>query len=78
MSIDLVNILVNTFASSGIKDTTENYRVFVQEFAKANNMKIYGKMIGLGGWDTEGYDFDTPEDELVFVLKHGRGIYEYD
>ena len=66
----LANILVEEFDSSCIDDTVDNYANFVQEFAKQNGMVIYGKMVDIAGWSTEGYEFNTPEDELVFKLKY--------
>jgi hypothetical protein len=65
----LRDILVREFDSTGIKDTPHNYMIFVQEFAKQNNMTVLGKCVDGVGWDTEGCKFDTPEDELIFKLK---------
>ena len=42
--IELCNILVDTFDSSGKKDTAENYTAYVQVFAKEHGMQIYGEL----------------------------------
>jgi hypothetical protein len=69
----LVDILIDEFWKNVDKDseddTEEAYAKFVQEFAKANNMKIYGKLNGTS-WNTKGFKFDKPEDEVFFKLKY--------
>ena len=73
MKADVIDVLLNTYSESGIEDTEENYCAYVQAFAAENSMKIYGKKIGKNNaWSTEGFDFNSKEDELVFVLKYGR------
>lgn len=72
MSVDLANVLVNEFDKTGIEDTIDEYIKFVHAFAEEHGMKIYGKVVDKWGWRTEGFDFNSKEDELVFVLKYGR------
>ena len=67
----LRDILVREFDRSGIKESNRSYMIFVREFAKQNNMTVLGTWHEGAGWDTEGYEFDTPEDELIFKLKFG-------
>ena len=74
--IELCNILVDTFDSSGKKDTAENYTAYVQVFAKEHGMQIYGELLYVdeGGWKTTGYKFDDESAETFFKLKYGMVV----
>jgi hypothetical protein len=71
--MDIIDILIDEFYKivdkDGKDDTEEAYAEFVQVFAKANNMKIYGKRNG-PLWSTTDFKFDEPEDEVFFKLKY--------
>jgi hypothetical protein len=71
--MNMIDILLDEFWKNVEKcsddDTEEAYAKFVQVFAKANNMKIYGKLNGTS-WNTKGFKFYKPEDEVVFILKY--------
>ena len=45
------------------------YEAFVVRFAIDNNMKIY-RDEDCTLWTTVKYEFNTPEDELMFKLKY--------
>ena len=54
----------------------DEYAVFVQDFAKQHNMKIFGKFhhrekVGTG-WTTTSYEFNSDADKLFFLLKYGN------
>jgi hypothetical protein len=72
--MELCNILVDTFDNTGIKDTPENYTVYVQDFAQEHNMKIFGEQIveANAGWKTTGFEFNNKEAEMFFKLKFGK------
>jgi hypothetical protein len=72
--IELTNILVNTFDSSGIEDIPANYTAYVQNFAQEHNMKIFGEHVSEAeaGWKTTGFEFNNEEAEVFFKLKFGK------
>ena len=71
-AIALSNILVDAFGVTGTEDTIDNYTVFVQEFAKEHDMKIYGGNVSGHGWSTRSFEFNNDEAEVFFKLKYGK------
>lgn len=67
----VVNTVLTLFESTEIENTETNYITFVQKFAKENGMKIHGRVTKHGSWVTTGFEFNMPEDELIFMLKYG-------
>jgi hypothetical protein len=71
--IDMKSILVNEFDNSGIENNVLNYYQFIIDFSKKHNVLVLGTFIDQTiGWNTTGYRFDTPEDEVMFILKYNH------
>lgn len=73
--IDITNILLDQYYiyiyTPNSSNTNEDYIKFIKQFEIENNIKIKGNTnTANGGWLTTGYEFNTTEDELIFILKY--------